>query len=75
MKVLKLGKHTELRVQRSEYKGLPIIDIRKWYESSQETDYEDTYRPTPKGISLTPEQASWLLTALQSLREGGNLVP
>ena len=53
----------------------PVIDIRKWYETTRETDYEDNYAPTTKGISLTPEQATWLLTALEALLEAGHLNP
>lgn len=58
------GSQNEIRVRQSEYKGKTYIDVRKWYfsppdDSTVMQDVErpaEFFRPTQKGISLSPEQ-------------------
>lgn len=57
---LKLGESTVLRVMRGKYEGKTRVDIRVWYKTK--TDPE--FKPSGKGVSMTPEQAEKVAAAI-----------
>ena len=42
---------TKIIIQGKKYQGKNFVDIRLWYQAEDES-----YRPTTKGVSFTPEQ-------------------
>ena len=49
---LKNGDSQQIQIRKTEYHGTEYIDIRKFYLDKK----DDSFKPTRKGISLTPEQ-------------------
>jgi len=64
MAIIPTGKASEIRVTRSEWKGVERIDIRKYYLTD---DPQEEMKPTHKGISLTVDQAEKVLEALKEI--------
>jgi len=54
----------EIHVQRSEYKGKPVLDIRTFVKSPTFTGY------TPKGINIPLNNGQELLETLQKILQG-----
>lgn len=54
----------ELHVQRSEYKGRPVLDVRTFVKSPTYTGY------TQKGINIPLPNGQDLLEALQKILKG-----
>jgi|26BtaG_2_1085354.scaffolds.fasta_scaffold02038_8 hypothetical protein len=71
------GSTGEIRIRISEFKGKTYVDIRKWYFSPPEnsTPQEDAdrpaefFKPTTKGISLTPEQWENVVPEIKQILE------
>ena len=53
-----------IRIQRSEYKGHELIDIRVYYEAEN-----GEWKPTKKGITFKVELIDEIISALESERE------
>ncbi len=51
--------HARIRIERREFKGIEFIDIRQYYR-----DDTDTWKPTAKGVTLSPELVGELIKAL-----------
>jgi len=61
MKIYKIAEKTQLRMTEGVFHGKDRIDIRKYYYSGEHFTPDgsgDTFSPTPKGISLTREEAT-----------------
>jgi len=54
----------EIRVQIREYRKSVYLDIRVFYRTDPD---EQDWRPTQKGVTLKPDQAGELITALESV--------
>ena len=74
------GGSSEIRVRQYEYNSVEYIDVRKFYYDPPEhsTPLEDAqrpathFKPTKKGVSLTPKQWTEVLpSVLEALEEGG----
>ena len=65
---IEAGASTQIRVTKGEYKGRELIDVRKYY-----LDDNDEWRPTQKGIALSPEQFDDVLDVLIKLKEEGKV--
>jgi hypothetical protein len=68
---------SEVRVTRTEFKGKEYIDIRKYYLPDEVEIQEgapasaDLFKPTTKGIMLTPERFQELMDeALRPIHDG-----
>ncbi|WP_244141295.1 transcriptional coactivator p15/PC4 family protein [Burkholderia vietnamiensis] len=48
-----------LRVQRRQYRGREFLDVRCWYLAD-----DGEYRPSQKGVTLSPSQLAELVQAL-----------
>ena len=55
-----------IRVQRRTYKSRDFIDLRLWALG----DNPNEYIPTPKGITIQPDQIDALIQALRDLDKG-----
>lgn len=54
--------HSIIRAELREYKGKSFIDIRQYY-----LDYENTWKPTSRGVTLPPDRLQELIAALETL--------
>ncbi|MCZ8154874.1 MAG: transcriptional coactivator p15/PC4 family protein [Leptospira sp.] len=54
------GRGEIIRVEISEFKGQTLFNIRVWY-----TDANGEYKPTQKGIALSPSIISELKEAIE----------
>lgn len=54
------GRGEVVRVEISEYKGATLFNVRIWY-----TDPSGEYKPTQKGISISPDLVPMLREALE----------
>ncbi|MBF0564034.1 MAG: transcriptional coactivator p15/PC4 family protein [Nitrospirae bacterium] len=50
----------KLICQRKEYKGFPFIDVRIYFKAD-----DGSWKPTKKGITVSPERLSDLIKLLQ----------
>ena len=41
-----------IRIEVSEFKGKELINIRIWYVAARDSDGNEIYKPTQKGIAL-----------------------
>lgn len=53
------------RAYIAEYKGKKYLHIREWYEDKN----DGTFKPSPKGITLNPEEIQILIDALTEIRD------
>ncbi|MDX1958425.1 MAG: transcriptional coactivator p15/PC4 family protein [Leptospiraceae bacterium] len=53
------GKGEILRIEVSEYKGKKLLNLRIWY-----TDKEGEFKPTQKGVTVSPEDYEALKNAI-----------
>lgn len=54
----------EVRVSVSTYKGRKYLDIRVYYQGD-----DGDYKPSKKGVALSPELLPELETAIQKLKD------
>ena len=57
--------HSLLRIEAREYRGRPFVDIRQYYLD----DDENIWKPTPKGVTPSPELLPELIGALERLKD------
>ena len=55
---------TIIRIAMREYRGKSFVDIRQFYENDS-----GEYKPTQKGITLSPEKLSELIEALHKIKK------
>ena len=60
---IRKGATEVLRVQATEFKGYPLVDIRCWYEV--EENGAVVLRPTKKGACFSRELLPQVISALQ----------
>ena len=51
-----------IRVQKTNFKGVDYIDIRKFYKNENEE-----WKPTKKGVTFSPELKDQIVKALSEL--------
>jgi hypothetical protein len=59
----------EIRIERTEYKGLPLVDIRVWRKNYKKTMENGGYSRTAKGLTVRPEVAVELGDAIKKVLE------
>ena len=55
-------------VQRKEFKGHDLVDVRIFYAADADDEMEIEWRPTKKGIAINVEQLDDVIEGLQKIR-------
>ena len=55
-------------VQRKEFKGHDLVDVRLFFASESDDEMEIEWRPTRKGIAINVEQLDDVIEGLQKVR-------
>lgn len=73
------GANGEIRINYTTFKGRDYIDIRKYYLDENDRRWspqaaaerkDELFKPTKKGIALTPEQFKKVMDVLIPVHEG-----
>ncbi len=69
-----------IRIEVSEFKGKELINIRIWYLAGRDSNGNDIYKPTQKGVALNISEFKELRDGIDKLEayikdKESNLVP
>lgn len=67
IKDIKRNNNEIIRVEVSEYKGKELINIRIWYVADRDSEGNDVYKPTQKGVALNISEFAALKEAVNKL--------
>ena len=65
MKEIDKNSMERIRIQRTEYKGKDLVDLRVFYQDR----ITGEWKPSPKGITFKVELIDEIISALESERE------
>jgi len=56
-----------IRIEVSEFKGIELINIRIWYVAGRDSNGNEIYKPTQKGVALNIAEFSELKEGIDKL--------
>jgi len=68
IKDIKRNNNEIIRIEVSEFKGKELINLRIWYVADRDSNGNDIYKPTQKGVALNISEFAELKDGIDRLQ-------